>query len=251
MKITDDMNDHVMKVMNGEYNVPYNAINPVILDIGANIGSFTRWASARWKGANIHSYEPMPETYALLVENTDDLPNVRTHNVAVGAENTNKLMFKGLHNIGESSLFQIGEQSDETVQISMIKAQELPQAHIVKIDTEGAEVEILENLGFQPHVVMLEYHSEAKRRRVDELLIHYKLVKSETKIPNRGVLIYVHKQLLPDPPEVAAESTNKVNKINKVNKPKKAKKPAMSPSKKVAKKPAKKTAKKSIKRSPR
>lgn len=208
MKITDDMNDHVMKVMNGEYNVPYNVINPVILDIGANIGSFTRWASARWKGANIYSYEPMPETYALLVENTDDLSNVRTFNVAVGAENTNKLMFKGLHNIGEASLFQNGEQTQETVEIAMISAQELPQAHIVKIDTEGAEIEILENLGFQPHVVMLEYHSEAKRRRIEELLIHYKLIKAETKVPNRGVVIYVHKQLIPDPPEVAAESTN-------------------------------------------
>jgi FkbM family methyltransferase len=209
MKITDDMNDHVMKVMNGEYNVPYNAINPVILDIGANIGSFTRWASARWKGANIHSYEPMPETYALLVENTDDLPNVRTHNVAVGAENTNKLMFKGLHNIGEASLFQNGEQTQETVEIAMVSAQELPHAHIVKIDTEGAEIEILENLGFQPHVIMLEYHSEAKRRRVEELLIHYNLVKSETNVPNRGVVIYVHKQLFPDSSQVAAESTNK------------------------------------------
>jgi len=38
------MLSHVRKVLAGEYDVPYQAAKPVILDIGANVGSFAVWA---------------------------------------------------------------------------------------------------------------------------------------------------------------------------------------------------------------
>ena len=34
------MRRHVQKVLNGEYEIPYQATRPTILDIGANVGSF-------------------------------------------------------------------------------------------------------------------------------------------------------------------------------------------------------------------
>lgn len=214
MKITDDMHVHIMKVMEGEYNVPYNIIDPVVLDIGANIGAFTRWAAARWKGAQVHSYEPMPSTYELLLDNTEDLPNVTTYNVAVGAEITNqKPLFKGLHNIGEASLYKGSEQSEESVDVEMISAADLPQAHIVKIDTEGSEIDILENMTFQPHVFMLEYHSETKRRRVEELLVNYTLIKANVSAPNRGVVVYLHNNLLPPSEEAPLKKRSVVTSV--------------------------------------
>ena len=48
MIIPDDMITHIAKIFNGEYNVGYNNPNPTILDIGANIGGFARWANYRW-----------------------------------------------------------------------------------------------------------------------------------------------------------------------------------------------------------
>ena len=41
------MRRHVQKVLGGEYDIPYRHNAPVILDIGANVGSFDAWALAR------------------------------------------------------------------------------------------------------------------------------------------------------------------------------------------------------------
>jgi hypothetical protein len=63
------MRYHVQKVLGGEYEVPYRATRPVILDIGANVGSFAAWALGRWPGAHIHCYEPLPDNFVLLQKN--------------------------------------------------------------------------------------------------------------------------------------------------------------------------------------
>jgi hypothetical protein len=41
------MRRHVQKVLAGEYDIPYRHKAPVILDIGANVGSFAAWALKR------------------------------------------------------------------------------------------------------------------------------------------------------------------------------------------------------------
>jgi len=46
---------HVQKVLRGEYEVSYQHPHPVILDIGANVGSFAAWAMQRWPGCFIRS----------------------------------------------------------------------------------------------------------------------------------------------------------------------------------------------------
>ncbi|MET0380942.1 MAG: hypothetical protein ABWZ94_03470 [Methyloceanibacter sp.] len=72
----------------------------------------------------------------------------------------------------------------------------LPKAHIVKIDTEGSEVDILERLGsFDHDVILLEYHSEANRRKIDALLGDFFLVGGEVRHLHRGTLKYMHRRL--------------------------------------------------------
>ena len=46
--------------------MPYRATRPVILDIGANVGSFAAWALKRWPGAHVHCYEPLPDNMLVL-----------------------------------------------------------------------------------------------------------------------------------------------------------------------------------------
>ena len=67
------MRHHVQKVLDGEYEVPYEAILPVILDIGANVGSFAAWALKRWPGCHVHCYEPLPDNFVLLKKNLGSL----------------------------------------------------------------------------------------------------------------------------------------------------------------------------------
>src|SRR5262245_22850791 len=58
--------------------------NPVIVDIGANIGLFTMFMKDRFPGATIYAFEPAPQTYACLAHNTARFGrSVRTFEVGV------------------------------------------------------------------------------------------------------------------------------------------------------------------------
>lgn len=72
----------------------------------------------------------------------------------------------------------------------------LPKAHILKIDTEGSEVDILEHFGsFDYDVILLEYHSDASRRKIDALLADFFFVGGEVRHLHRGTLKYMHRRL--------------------------------------------------------
>lgn len=43
MIIPDNMLVHIQKIFAGEYEIAFNSPNPIIFDVGANIGGFTRW----------------------------------------------------------------------------------------------------------------------------------------------------------------------------------------------------------------
>jgi FkbM family methyltransferase len=186
----------VQKVLRGEYEVPYQASRPVILDIGANVGSFAAWASLRWPGCQVHCYEPLPENFKLLRRNLDNLGiSVTLHNFAVGNPDMKRL-FLGRNNCGEASLYDIGEQMPLAIDVETKPSSVLPPAQIMKVDTEGSEIDILTGISsIDFDVILLEYHSDANRRRADELLPDYFLVGGEIRHLHRGVLKYMHRRL--------------------------------------------------------
>lgn len=188
---------HVQKVLNGEYDIPYQHPNPVILDIGANVGSFAAWASRRWPGCAIHCYEPLPDNFALMQRNLAPLDGrFYLNNCAIG-DPAHTMLYLGRNNCGEASFFDIGEQSLQRVEVTTRPPRVLPQAHILKMDVEGAEIEILGGLpDLQFDAIMLEYHSDANRRKIDQLCEHYMLIGGEIRCLDRGVLKYLHRRLL-------------------------------------------------------
>jgi FkbM family methyltransferase len=189
---------HMQKVLRGEYNLPYRHLNPVILDIGANIGGFAAWAIERWPGCFIHCYEPLPGNFELLRYNLRDLVGVSIslNNFAIGDPARTRL-FLGKNNCGEASFFDLGEQSSESVEVMTKAPDVLPKADILKIDAEGSEIDILARMTqIKFDVVLLEYHSEQNRRKADELLSEYFLIGGEIRCLHRGVLKYVHRRLI-------------------------------------------------------
>ena len=94
--------------------------------------------------------------------NLGHLKNIKLLNSAVRNFNGESSIFLGKNNVGESSFFYDNEeQSKQALDVKCISASELPKAHVIKIDTEGCEKEILEaidNLNFD--LILLEYHSE-------------------------------------------------------------------------------------------
>lgn len=203
---------HCSDVLAGCYNVPLVAKvgEPLtILDIGANIGAFLRWAVARWPGCTVHCYEPHPGNFAMLEKTRAELDgdkekiNVALHPVGVSDRMDRIALHLGRDNCGEHSVKDIGEQTAETVMVELIDAANLPKADVLKIDTEGCEVEILSRLAHFNRIegfaaVMLEYHSEADRGRIYNLLsITHTLIAVHSRCPERGEMRWVKTDLMP------------------------------------------------------
>ena len=91
----------------------------------------------------------------------------------------------------------------------------LPKANIVKIDTEGSEIDILSRMtSFDFDVIMLEYHSEANRRKIEELLRDFFLVGGEIRGLDRGTLKYFHQRLIKLPARLCqGTSGNSVSQL--------------------------------------
>lgn len=192
------MSPHIAKVLEGEYDVPYNATAPVVIDIGANVGSFAIWALGRWPDSTVHCYEPVRATFAFLRRNLAALEGTRVHlhNCAVG-DPARTMMFLGKNNCGEASFFDLGEQQSEQVAVVTRAPDCLPRGQILKIDAEGSEVDILSRLqDIDFDIVLLEYHGDDNRRRVDALLHGYVLIGGAITRAHRGVLKYAHRRLV-------------------------------------------------------
>ncbi len=156
--------DHCADVLAGAYEVPYEA--KVVLDIGANVGAFARWASERWPSAEIHSYEPQPSNFALLQKTIAhyQLSRVTAHETAVSDKENVLTLFENGFNCGEWSLIKFDKNGNREVTVMVMDAAELPKADFLKIDTEGVEPNILKRLLETEYLLgvnglVLEYHA--------------------------------------------------------------------------------------------
>ena len=189
------------KVFAGEYAIAYRPETPpTVLDLGANCGAFSVWATQVWPGAIVHAYEPAQINYDYLKQNTETLPNVHIHKLAVLGPNTDKTkLFCGKENQGQASFFtDVNPLLDGTYELpDIIHPRDLPKADILKADTEGCEFEIILGMnqaGILPEVIMLEYHREFDRRAIDIELRDYDLVGSLAEQSHRGVVKYMRRQ---------------------------------------------------------
>ena len=149
---------HCADVLAGCYDVPLEIEKPVILDIGANVGAFARWALKRYPNATVHCYEPEPSNFQKLSEILNGDPRTRQNNCAIGASRGKvSLSFDNRINCGE--FFCV--KGDD---VTMLDANEIPEAEIIKLDTEGCEPEILTRLSYckrltRTKAIMLEWHN--------------------------------------------------------------------------------------------
>ena len=202
--------DHCRDVLQGSYDIPYSPEKPpIILDIGANIGAFTRWAVKRWPGCIIHAYEPEPNNFKLLTataQATDTLNCIHLYQLAVSDRPGKAKLFNMAFNCGEFSLFK--QDSDREpkgiVEVDLIPAKDLPKANILKLDCEGAEGGILNNLYESERLqefdaIMLEYHNAQDGEMICTGLLGqgYELTGENIKAQHRGELQFVKKDLLP------------------------------------------------------
>jgi len=180
-----------------------------IIDIGANIGTFTVLSAISNTKATVICFEPSKPTFKLLQKNiqVNNLADRVFHNqMAVGGE---KGILK-LFNSGPSglrSLFRVrSEQNYEMVSVTTLKdifhKYKINRCDYLKIDCEGAEYAILESCPEQilksiKHI-SLEFHEMLPSQKHHHLIdilenVGFKITHSYNKIENNIGYIYAYR----------------------------------------------------------
>lgn len=147
--------DHCAAVLAGAYNLPLKqeGTKPVkIVDIGANIGAFARFAAKRWPGCEVHSYEPHPENFKILsqiaksVTDAKVVPHFDGVMGGVKGEPAIAPLWHGFKSNADHSLHPTKFQSKSNTGCRFVSVRDLPKADIVKISVCGEEFNIIADL---------------------------------------------------------------------------------------------------------
>jgi FkbM family methyltransferase len=143
----------VDQVLGGGYEPGVDLAKPVVLDVGAHVGSFAVWAAERWPGCSIHCYEPARESFSQLLMNLVGLhETIACHRVAVvGLRSSNGeerylqgVLFHSLRGCSsEYSLVAHPCSSEDGELVPFLDAANLPPCDVFKLDVEGIEDEVV------------------------------------------------------------------------------------------------------------
>ena len=135
------------------------------IDLGANVGTYTRKMASVAK--QVISFEPDPWAHAMLQANVTDLDNVRIENVAAGTKEGRVLLYRHVRFAEDPAVYSISssiitskknvasEGAVEVRQVDFIRYLENlnEEIGVLKIDIEGAEVDLLEALLDRPEIM--------------------------------------------------------------------------------------------------
>jgi FkbM family methyltransferase len=172
------------------------------MDVGANVGAASVFFSLAYPDASIFAFEPGSRAYRLLSANTDARPNVHAHNFGLYSSDVSLPLYRGKYDSGMSSVARSESTRQESELITLRSVREwldensITAIDILKIDSEGCEVPILEALRDllpKVKVVYLEYHSDDDRKEFDRLLGDTHLLMHGHMMVHLGEVTYVAK----------------------------------------------------------
>lgn len=129
-----------------EYELPVSSA-AYIIDAGAHVGCASAWFSSRYPNAKIISIEPHPENFKLLTLQASTRPNItpvqaglwkRMGELSIANPTANTWSFQ----VTDSS--QAPHSLPAVTIDQLLKTHRFPHVDILKIDIEGAEIEVFE-----------------------------------------------------------------------------------------------------------
>ena len=131
--------------------------NGVVIDVGANEGNYTLEALSVNDGLKVYAFEPHPITFAALEKKVSRYSNVVPINKGMASQHASLQLYDYPEKDGSShaSLFQdviteihgAGSSVAHTVELTtlddFLKSEKINEVSLLKIDTEGNELEIL------------------------------------------------------------------------------------------------------------
>ncbi len=132
----------------------------VIFDVGANVGQTARRYAGYFPTARIHSFEPFPESYQKLAQTAAKFGDrVIAHPFGLGETTQTQTMYIAPKSVMNSMLppaadaqtawkDQVRETSVEIQRLdAFVAANAIPHIDLLKIDTEGFEMQVLRGAG--------------------------------------------------------------------------------------------------------
>ena len=167
--------------------IPY-PINGSVVDAGANIGVFSVLAAQK---STVYAFEPDPEMFTCLKENTKYYPNVKVFNCALGETTGTVPLITGTH---ISAHIGAGGTS---VPVNTIDSHNI-MMDFLKIDTEGFEANILRGAietikKWKPIIIMSAYHKPNDKVELPKLL--NSIARYDCKLENKGEQIFICKPI--------------------------------------------------------
>ena len=172
-----------------------------IVDIGAHAGAASVYLKAHYPDAEVFAFEPSRLAHAHLLVNLRGWPGVEVQRAALGDRSGEARLYEGLYSSMQGSMKPNEENVESYEVVPLLEARSVFSAldrsvlSIVKIDTEGSEIEILDSI--EPflgriEVLYLEYHSEADRLAIEQrLCTRFVLYAARADEPHRGTNTYV------------------------------------------------------------
>lgn len=184
-------------------SVPFLNDVKIIFDVGANIGASSIFFANMYKDTIIHSFEPSRAALDLLEKNTEKFDSIQIHDFGLFNNDVEIDIYIGTHSSLNNSLCRHKYSSPKTEKIKLKSAKDflltnnIDHIDILKVDTEGCEIHILDSLKdclSNIKAIYMEFHSESDRLAIDEMLKdNFSLVHGVILNPHRGNFCYVSK----------------------------------------------------------
>jgi FkbM family methyltransferase len=167
--------------------------NPVVFDVGANVGQTARTFRSLFPAATIHSFEPFPESYDVLCSSLRGDARAQAHKMAL-SDTTGSSQFNVNRNRATNSLLQSDPdatrirgnnlQTENQIEVStqtvddFCQQQKIPRIDILKLDVQGGEYAVLQG---------------ARRMLSDQTidLIYMEMIMAPAYIGQRSFLEYL------------------------------------------------------------
>jgi FkbM family methyltransferase len=131
-------------------------IEPVVFDVGANVGKFTENVFNLNETAVVHAFEPHPVTFASLAAN-DFGKRFHPHNCGMGETMSEALLYDYVNQDGSEHAsvhrgvieeIHHGEALSHSVRIitldGFVRENGIDRIHLLKVDTEGHEMAVFQ-----------------------------------------------------------------------------------------------------------